>query len=159
VFISIWEHPSIIPCGTPYGNIPATVYPTYYSWLFMAEVLGDISSPTILELSAFGSSTLAAYAIYNGSRLSKIVVLNLAFFNGTSSERPIQAIDLSGVLGRILSVTRLTGTSSASTSVEDTIWAGQTYATGKADGTRVTEKCYNGLVQIAASEGIIIQAM
>ena len=119
------------------------------------ETLTNIFTPGNLE----SVSTLAAYAIYNRSRLSKIVVLNLAFSNGISSERLIQAIDLSGVLGRRLSATRLTGTSSASIRVEDTMWGGQTYATGKADGTRVTEKSYNGQVLIAASEGIITQAM
>lgn len=151
-YYSMWQ-------PVPYGNMPATVYLTYYSLLFLAELLGNILSPIIFEISAFGSSTFAAYAIYDRSRLSKIAMLNLAFFNGILSEQVIQAIDLSGVLGQRLSVTRLTSPSSTLTSVEDTMWAGQTYTTGKAHGTRVNKKSYNRLVNIAASEAIIVQVL
>jgi hypothetical protein len=149
-YYSMWQ-------PVAYNNTPASVYPTYYSLLFIADLAGDILAPTILELSAFESSTLAAYAIYNGNILSKIAVLNLEFYNDTMTERPTQAIDVSAVLGKSLCVTRLTGPLTITTSVENVTWAGQTYANGDADGIRATEYSNNGMVEVAASEAVIIQ--
>lgn len=149
-YYSMWQ-------PVAYNNTPATVFPTYYSLLFIADLVGDVLVPTILELSAFETSTLAVYAIYNGDELSKIAVLNLAFYNDTTTERQTQAIDVSAVLGRTINTTRLTGPLSITTSVENTTWAGQTYSTGEADGTRTTEYSDNGVVNIAASEAVIIQ--
>jgi hypothetical protein len=117
-YYSMWQ-------PVAYNNTPATVYPTYYSLLFLAELLSDISSPTILELSAYENNNLAAYAIYDGQELSKIAVLNLAFYSDTN--------------------------------IENATWVGQTYATGKATGGETIEKVENGLVNVSASEAIIIE--
>jgi hypothetical protein len=149
-YYSMWQ-------PVAYNNTPATVYPTYYSLLFIADLIVDVVAPTILELSAFESSTLAAYAIYNGKELSKIAVLNLAFYNDTTTERSTQAIDVSAVLGKTLNIARLTGPLSITTSVENVTWAGQTYATGDADRIRATECSNDGMVEVAASEAVIIQ--
>jgi hypothetical protein len=149
-YYSMWQ-------PVAYNNTPATVYPTYYSLLFLAELLSDISSPTILELSAYENNNLAAYAIYDGQELSKIAVLNLAFYSDTTVPRPAQTIDVTAVFKDDLQVRRLTGTLSTTTNIENATWVGQTYATGKATGGETIEKVENGLVNVSASEAIIIE--
>ena len=140
-----------------YNNSPAVVYPTYASLLFMADLIADIPSPAILELSAFESDTMAVYAIYDGGQVSKLVVLNLDYYNDTTAARPSQTVDVTQLLGHNIKVSRLTGVLTTTTDFEDVTWAGQKYSSGQASGERVAEYYGSGVVKLAASEAVIIQ--
>lgn len=89
-FYSIWQ-------PLEYNGTAATVYPTYYSLLFVAALTSRLSKPVIYELLALESSDLALYAVYNESRLSKLVTLNVQFYDATSNVRPSLTLDVSPV--------------------------------------------------------------
>ena len=151
-FYSMWQ-------PVAYNNTPAKVYPTYYSLLFYADLIADISEPTILELSAFESDELALYAVYNGSEVAKVVVLNLAFYNDTSMQRGLEWINVGALFGgEEVEVGRLTGPMSITTEAEEVTWLGQSFEEGSPSGKRAFEGVgCGGLVDVKASEAVIIQ--
>jgi hypothetical protein len=151
-FYSMWQ-------PVAYNNTPAKVYPTYYSLLFYADLIADISEPTIQELSAFESDELAVYAVYKGSEIAKVVVLNLGFYNDTSMDREMEWIDLGGLFGGgEVEVGRLSGPMSITTEAGEVTWLGQSFEEGSPSGRRSFEgvDC-GGLVEVKASEAVIIQ--
>ena len=151
-FYSMWQ-------PVAYNNTPAKVYPTYYSLLFYADLVVGIPEPTIQELSAFESDELAVYAVYNGSEVAKIVVLNLGFYNDTSVERGVEWINAGALFGgEEVEVGRLTGPMSITTEAVDVTWLGQSYEEGSPSGQRGFEGVgCGGLVKVKASEAVIIQ--
>ena len=151
-FYSMWQ-------PVAYNNTPAKVYPTYYSLLFYADLVADIPSSTIQELSAFESDGLAIYAVFNGSEVAKVVVLNLGFYNDTSLERGVEWIDLRSLFsGEEVEMGRLTGPMSTTTEAEEVTWLGQSFAEGSPSGRRGFEAVgCGGLVDVKASEAVIIQ--
>ena len=139
------------------GIGPAQVRPAYYSYLFMADIIANIPKPTIFELSASESDNLALYAIYNNTEIAKLVVLNLDFYNDTAIVRPKEKVDVQAILGQKLTATRFTGPLSITTGTENITWAGQSYSTGSAFGSRLFESWHSGVVEVAASEAVIIE--
>lgn len=149
-YYSMWQ-------PVPYNNTPPTVYPTYASLLFMADLIADITDPSIVELSVIESDSLAVYSIYDGLDVVKVAVLNTAYYNDSSEIRPSRRVDATQLLGRDLKVTRLTGALSTTTDFENVTWASQRYSRGYPEGQRVTEYYSGGQVEIAASEALIIE--
>ena len=129
----------------------------YYSLLFIADAIGDISAPRIEELSAFESETLALYALYSGDTIQKIIALNLEFFDSTTTRPVSQDIDVSDVLGQSLSVRRFTGAGSDATG--NVTWAGQSFDTGFGVGSKIVESYDKGQVNIGASEAVLIEIL
>ena len=72
-------------------DFPMDVYPIYYGNIAAASALGnftlDSKAPRVIELDIPGADEFeAAYAIYQqGKTLSRIVVINLHQFNGTTN--------------------------------------------------------------------------
>ena len=64
-------------------GIPPTTKPPYYGQIMVATALGKSDSMRISNIPLSGD-TEAAYALFDGEDLSKLVVLNLQAFNETS---------------------------------------------------------------------------
>ncbi|KAF5341744.1 hypothetical protein D9611_001646 [Ephemerocybe angulata] len=70
------------PLQTP---LPPHVQPQYYAAVIAAEAIGPKGNTRISELS-IGDGRVAGYAFYEGSKLSRAVIINsLAFFKGSSA--------------------------------------------------------------------------
>ncbi|KAK0101403.1 hypothetical protein ONS95_006577 [Cadophora gregata] len=135
---------------------PVALNDSYYSMLFAADVVADIKNPSIHRVASLDTYELAHYAIYSGSRLQKMVILNTHYYNGTTETRPAKYVDLSPVLGRNLQVKRLT---SANTIAKTgTTWEGQSIdGKGKLVGRETWEGSDGGVVTMFASEAVIVQ--
>jgi hypothetical protein len=123
--------------------------------LFVADLVGDLTDPATARLTDLDTDSHVHFAIFDCGRLTKLVLLNLEFFDGTSP-RTVQHLDLGKYLGRNLGVRRLTGAVSASqTSVE---WAGQSVAEdGTIAGRLDVEEVHDGFVSLFASEAVIVE--
>ncbi|KAH7395840.1 glycoside hydrolase superfamily [Cadophora sp. MPI-SDFR-AT-0126] len=149
-FYSMWEP------GALNESYPAHINPQYYSMLFTADVVSNIRNPSIHRVASLDTYDLAHYAIYSGSRLQKMVILNTHFHNGTAKLRPVKYVDLSPVLGKNIQVKRLT---SANTIAKNgTTWGGQYVdGVGKLVGNETWEGIEGGVVRMYASEAVIVQ--
>ncbi|KAJ5365473.1 hypothetical protein N7517_008359 [Penicillium concentricum] len=65
---------------------PTTRAP-YYGHIMVASTIGSSDDARVANIP-LQSDTESAYAVYNGNKLSKLVVLNLKAFNHTESPRP-----------------------------------------------------------------------
>lgn len=68
-------------------GIPPTTRPPYYGQIMVAEAIGKSNDTRVVNIP-LSEDTESAYAIYNGQRLSKLVVTNLRAFNQTTGDRP-----------------------------------------------------------------------
>jgi hypothetical protein len=127
----------------------------YYSMLFHADLVSNLHKPRIARISHLDSRELAHYAIYDGSGLEKIVIINTAYYYGTG-ERPVKTSDFSSSLGKRLKVRRLTGP--AVKANVDISWSGQKEdSERKLEGLLIVERVRDGLVTIKAGEAVIVQ--
>ncbi|CAG8224193.1 unnamed protein product [Penicillium salamii] len=69
-------------------DVPPTTRPPYYGQIMVAHAVEDPHS-RIVNIP-LADDTESAYAIYNGTQLSKLVVTNLRAFNQTTINRPIR---------------------------------------------------------------------
>ncbi|CAG8948131.1 unnamed protein product [Penicillium salamii] len=69
-------------------DIPPTTRPPYYGQIMVAHAIEDPHS-RIVNIP-LADDTESAYAIYNGTQLSKLVVTNMRAFNQTTINRPIR---------------------------------------------------------------------
>lgn len=127
----------------------------YYSLLFLADLVANVPSAKVYQVTELESDYLALYAVYSGKKLSKLAALNLNFYNNTSVARPSQKLDVNKLLGRDVTVKRFTGATSDVTG--GVTWAGQSFDKGPADGKMKVERVKNGVVEVLASEGVIIE--
>lgn len=65
---------------------------------FVADLVGDLGSPSIARIPDLDSDSLVHFAIYDCRRLVKIVLLNLDYFDETST-RAAKNISLGSTLG------------------------------------------------------------
>ncbi|KKA16216.1 hypothetical protein T310_10203 [Rasamsonia emersonii CBS 393.64] len=143
-YYSMWEPVALN------ASSPAHVNPTYYSMLFLADLTSDLPTPRVHRLRHLDTYDLAHYAIYNDQTFTKLVILNTHLYNDTRStaaaSRPEKFVNVSPVLGQRVQIRRLTGPSSvAKTGVT---WKGQ---------EEVVERVADGVVRVAASEGVVVQ--
>ncbi|KAI0023848.1 hypothetical protein F4780DRAFT_26136 [Xylariomycetidae sp. FL0641] len=79
------------------AGLPAQVFANYYSQPFVGDFLGSSGNARVARLPGLGDpdSNVAAYAAYEGDDLKRIAVVNLNYWNATSSgrERGARAID------------------------------------------------------------------
>jgi hypothetical protein len=125
--------------------------------LFVADLVADLKSPRLAAMPEEDTDTAVHYAIYDGNKLQKLVLLNLEYFNGTSqSARPSRAYGTPRRLGKKLKVRRLTGANSAAAT--GVTWAGQSVdGNGVVVGALKTEVVEDGWVRLAASEAVIVE--
>jgi hypothetical protein len=122
----------------------------------------SITDPYILSLGAVTEDPdLAFYAIYSKapsahSQPNKVIILNLAFLpaNSTAHVKPAKYVDVSGILGKQVKVTRLSGP--GSDSISGATLAGQSFDSGKPSGKKVVEKV-KGMVKLRSSEAVIVE--
>ncbi|KAI9653737.1 MAG: hypothetical protein M1821_006931 [Bathelium mastoideum] len=142
------------------GTAPR-VWPTYASLIFVAGTLSGSTNPTLFELSALESETLALYALYEGDYLYKVLAINLEFYSAANASadvaRPQLQLNMTAVLGEQVRAFRITAPSSEETDMEKVTVIGQNYASGTASGTADIEYYMDGVVGIAASEALIIE--
>ncbi|KAJ5910754.1 uncharacterized protein N7473_000057 [Penicillium subrubescens] len=151
-YYSMWQ-------PVPHNGTPATVYPTYYSLLFMATAL-RLNNPHIASIPVADTS-LAIYALYNGlpsdaARPERIIILNMGVFesNPGGPIASVTSIDVSQLLGERIKITRLSGPGSDATS--GATFAGQDYDSGRPSGKKVVEKA-KGVVAVRGSEAVIVE--
>lgn len=163
-------------------NGPAKVFPSYATYLFVAETLGDSKTLQVSNLypgrqtngssvtTAMGdqsSGQLVAYGFWDVSNPStpefptKLALLNLEIYNQTQTDspRPSSTFDISGLLGNNTQVVRVRKLQAPGADVQDanvTSWAGQTFETGVARGELVEDSIQGGKIIVQASEAVLV---
>ncbi|RDL38770.1 Uncharacterized protein BP5553_03110 [Venustampulla echinocandica] len=151
-FYSFWE-----PVGGVNPPTSAHINPQYYSLLFHASAIAGLDSPRIHRVAHLDTHDLAHYAIYSGNQLKKMVILNTHLHNGTTESRPVKHIDLSPIFGKTMKVKRLSAPNTIAKA--GMTWGTQAIdgTTGKLVGKEAWESISNGVVDVFASEAVIIE--
>ena len=186
----VWEeHPFqngifSIPDRYPVQNLngPAKVFPSYTTYLFVAETLSNSSTLQISNLypgrqtngssitTAMGdqsSGQLVAYGFWDTSdQLTadfpvKLALLNLEIYNQTQTDtpRPNSTFDISRLLRNSTQVVRVRKLQAPGADVQDanaTSWAGQTFEDGIARGELVEDHIKGGEIIVRASEAVLV---
>ncbi|KXN91719.1 hypothetical protein AN958_12571 [Leucoagaricus sp. SymC.cos] len=164
-------------------NGPIKVFPSYATYLFIAETLGHSKTLQISNLypgrQANGSSIttamgdlssgqLVAYGFWDTSDPSthgfptKLALLNLEIYNQTqvgTFPRPSSTFDVTGLLRNRTQAVRVRKLQAPGADVQDanvTTWAGQTFEDGTAHGKVVEETVRNGKITVQASEAALV---
>ncbi|KAG1870631.1 glycoside hydrolase family 79 protein [Suillus subalutaceus] len=162
-------------------NGPIQVFPAYSAYLFVTEAIGYSKSLRLSNIfpgrQANGSSITTAGGDPSAGQISvygfwdenstdsydyptKLALLNLELYNQTDSyPRPNTTIDISAYLPKEtqeVMVKRLTAPGADVLSAELTTWAGQTFASGVAEGDIVEETVSNGQVVVEASSAALV---
>ncbi|KAG0694797.1 glycoside hydrolase family 79 protein [Suillus ampliporus] len=162
-------------------NGPIQVFPSYSAYLFVTEAIGHSTSLRLSNIfpgrQANGSSITTAggdpsagqisvYGLWDEKSAnsdvypSKLALLNLEMYNQTDSyPRPNITIDISAYLpkkNQEVMVKRLTAPGADAMFANVTTWAGQTFASGVAEGNIVVEKISDGQVVIEASSAALV---
>ncbi|KAF2180894.1 glycoside hydrolase family 79 protein [Zopfia rhizophila CBS 207.26] len=149
-YYSMWE-PLPLDASTP-----AHINPTYYSMLFIADLVSGMTVPTISRIVELDTYDLAHYAVYDGHGLRKLVLLNTHYHNGTTETRPSHTLDVSSVLGRNIKFRRLAAANTVAKS--GITWAGQYVdSSGHITGDSAVEHASDGLIRLLASEAVIVE--
>ncbi|KAM5363816.1 hypothetical protein ACJZ2D_011850 [Fusarium nematophilum] len=69
-YYSMWE-----PLPSPTSPVPHT-NPTYYSMLFIADLVADLKVPKVTAISSLDTSSSIHFAIFDGNKLQKLVLIN-----------------------------------------------------------------------------------
>ena len=130
-------------------------FSSYYTMLFMADVVGNLRDPKISPLKSLDTASAVHFAVYDKGKLQKLILLNTQLAEGNSSRSSIE-FNVKSVLGSKIKIQRLTGPNSAAkTGVS---WAGQTVGKdGKIEGSRKVERSSNGIVTLLASEAVVVE--
>ncbi|KAG1870632.1 glycoside hydrolase family 79 protein [Suillus subalutaceus] len=162
-------------------NGPIQVFPSYSAYLFVTEAIGYSKSLRLSNIfpgrQANGSSITTAGGDTSAGQISvygfwdensadsydyptKLALLNLELYNQTDSyPRPNITIDISAYLPKKTQeviVKRLTAPGANVLSAELTTWAGQTFASGVAEGNIVEETVSDGQVVVEASSAALV---
>jgi hypothetical protein len=162
-------------------NGPIQVFPSYSAYLFVTEAIGHSRSLRLSNIfpgrQANGSSVTTAggdpsagqisvYGFWDENSAShldyptKLALLNLEIYNQTDSyPRPNTTIDISAYLPmktQEVTIRRLTSPGADVLSANLTTWAGQTFASGVAEGNIVEDKVSNGQVVLEASSAALV---
>ncbi|KAJ8116872.1 hypothetical protein OPT61_g1806 [Boeremia exigua] len=161
---NMWE-----PSDTVLSNGTVTasqgVRPSYYSMLFVADLIKGVSSPRIARLEQYDTSRLAHFAVFDDQNaLRKLALVSTGLGDGmgqpgtaTNQPRSGKNVDVSMLLGKQLTLLRLTGSSVNATS--GVSWANQTInKKGVLIGDLVQESVDDGIVRIKAGEAVIVEA-
>jgi len=131
----------------------------------MATALSTFKTPYVASIaSPADSPNIAIYALYpsapasSATAPSKLIVLNMDYYASKStSVRPKKSVNAGSILqSKSLRVSRFTAAGADATS--GATFAGQSWENqGKASGNKVYEMAPGGLVEISASEGVLIE--
>ncbi|KAI0259905.1 hypothetical protein BC834DRAFT_926115 [Gloeopeniophorella convolvens] len=142
-----------------YGTARAS--PSYVAYLFIAEAVGSSGVSQLAPVALPANPDLAVYAIWDSGLLTRLALINMAHRNVTTAPADADAVavtvDLSSLgVGSGANVKRLTAPGMDSTDSTAATWAGQSYASGIAQGSEVIEKTSQGKVDIAGSEAVLV---
>ncbi|KAG8213390.1 glycoside hydrolase family 79 protein [Butyriboletus roseoflavus] len=164
----------------PVDNIngPIQVFPAYSAYLFVSELIGGSTSLQTINIfpgrQANGSSITTADGDPSAGQLSvygywghpnakypvKLAILNLEIYNSTATyPRPNVTVDFSAYLaypGQRVTARMMTAPGAEIKYANMTTWAGQTFATGVAEGELVEEYVTTGRIDVAASSAVLI---
>jgi hypothetical protein len=103
--------------GTTATDVPR-IQAAYYGALMVSEAIGTGADTTVAELSS-NSTSIAAYGIWEGSRLARAVIINsdVYFAGSTNDTRTSQTVELGGYTNGVTSIKRLTAPGANSTEV------------------------------------------
>ena len=147
------------PTSTP---APARVHPSYYGAIFISEAIGTAGTTSIAEI-ATNNAAIVAYAIYDGSNLARVVLINSQSYTSTSTgARPSVKVQLlftaANGVPTSASVKRLKIERADDT--EGLTWGGVSYetASGLPAGTVMTETVdpVEGFL-LAATEAVLLK--
>ncbi|KAF4571095.1 Glycoside hydrolase family 79 protein [Pleurotus pulmonarius] len=159
-------------------NGPVKVFPSYASYLFVAEALGHSKTMRIANIypgrQANGSTIttgggdasagqLVAYGFWDESLPSatrtpiKLALINMQIFNHTQTEqRPSTSFDISAFTRGPVTVRRLQAPGADIKDANVTVWAGQTFENGLAKGRLREERITGGKIVVPASEAVLV---
>lgn len=131
----------------------------------MATALSTFKTPYVASFaSPSDSPNIAIYALYpsapasSSSAPSKLIVLNMDYYaSGSTSVRPRKSLNVGSIFqSKSLRVSRFTA--AGADAINGATFAGQTWENqGKASGNKVYEVAAGGIVEISASEGVLIE--
>ncbi|EXK26201.1 hypothetical protein FOMG_17171 [Fusarium oxysporum f. sp. melonis 26406] len=148
-YYSMWE-----PLPSETSPVPH-INPTYYSMLFVADLVAGLRAPTIAPITSLDTQSAIHFAILDNNRLEKLVFINTEYFNATT-RRLSRDFSVGFILGKNPKVSRLTGRSSDAT--VGVSWAGQKVdSEGKIRGHAKIERAHNGIIRVWASEAVIVE--
>lgn len=138
-------------------NITAPhILPLYHALLIVNEAIGNGNVSYVAELTA-SNDTLAAYGIWEGNSLRRVVALNsnVCLSNNTASSFNI-TLNGDGAK-RVSWIKRLHAP--ATTASSGVTWAGQSFETlsGLPEGDVTLEEVKNGVFEIQASTAILLE--
>ncbi|KAF8126996.1 glycoside hydrolase family 79 protein [Boletus edulis] len=159
-------------------NGPVQVFPAYSAYLFVSELIGGSTSLQTANIfpgrqvngssitTAEGDPSAGQLSVYgywdspNAKYPAKLGILNLEMYNSTATyPRPNVTVDFSAYLaypGQVATARTMTAPGTDIKEANVTTWAGQTFATGVAEGTLVEEYITSGRIDVAASSAILI---
>jgi len=141
-----------------YGTARAS--PSFVGALLIAESVGSSGETKIAPFVVPESLDLAAYAIWDAGRLSRITLLNLSHRNVSSAaDEGAVTVDLFGVIrgDKGATVKRMTAPGMDSKDSDLAVWAGQSFANGTASAREVVETLgEHDTVVVSGSEGVIV---
>jgi hypothetical protein len=153
-----------------FAGSPAAVYANYYAHVFVASLIGRSGSMQAVELAG-GDDTHVSYAAYDNGTLARVALVNMDFFDGTTSDassRTSTNFTVAVPQGvRTYTVHTLTAPEGAmAIDTSNIFFAGQTYTLdqdGMAQLNSSVSTISNGTVQngqvtvsVAASEAVIL---
>ena len=161
---SLWQ-------PSEFDYTPAAVYANYYAHLYVADFISTSGAMQAIELPVSPTSdTLTAYAAYEHGNLSRVALVNMDYFDGTStssSERPSQTFSLAVPSNvRSVMVRTLTGGDDGAMAFDTSniTWGGESFSLDQ-DGmgqmvgvANSTVQAQNGAVSIVvpASEAVMV---
>lgn len=148
-----------------YGAARAS--PSYVAYLLITEAVGPSGNSRLSLIDIPEHPQLAVYAVWDQQDLSRLVFLNLANRNAstTADEADTLAVsvDLSDYVGntkkgREVKAKRMTAPGMDSKDSSKVVWAGQSYANGVSEGDEVVEVLSSSdtRVTVGGSEGVIV---
>jgi hypothetical protein len=155
-----------------FAGSPAAVYANYYAHVFVASLIGRSGAMQAIELDVSPTSdTHTAYAAYDNGALSRVALVNMDYFDGTTSDASSRSSTnfTVAVPQGVKDYTIHTLTAPEGAMAIDTagiFFAGQTYTLeqdGMAQMNSTVSTISNGTVQdgqvtvtVAASEAVIL---
>lgn len=167
-------------CRYPVDNLngPVQVFPAYSAYLFVSELIGGSTSLQTANIfpgrQVNGSSITTADGDPSAGQLSvygywdhptaaypaKLAILNLEIYNSTATyPRPNVTVDFSAYLaypGQRVTARTMIAPGAEIKDANMTTWAGQTFATGLAEGELMEQYITSGHIDVAASSAILI---
>lgn len=154
------------------------MFPAYSAYLFVSELIGGSRSLQAANIfpgrqsngssitTADGDPSAGQLSVYgywdqqNAKYPTKLAILNLEIYNSTATyPRPNVNVDFSAYLaypGQTVTARTMIAPGAEIKYANMTTWAGQTFATGVAEGELVEEYITSGQIDVAASSAILI---